>query len=153
MASDLGLLRTWVKEEYACPAWKSDIPFDEIIQTLIQTAYSDFAQVFTGVRAGEPLCEVQVFHASQDDELGSSLLVEEGDYVLRLMPGKGMPSQHRAVVETCVEYFMQYTEVKRVLAVVDEENASGNAVFRKAGFSLLTILPSSYKMNNLYVYP
>jgi hypothetical protein len=152
---DIPLLHSWVKREYVRPWWKHTIPFNEIIQTLIHTAHSDFGQVFTGMRGrnNQPLCEIQVFRATQDDELGMSSLVRPGDYVIRLMPNRVVPIQQLAVIQTCLEYFLLHKEVKRILALVDEEDLRDNAVIRKAGFSLLAQVPTAYKMDNLYVYP
>lgn len=150
---DRSLLYNWIKREYVRPSWQHHIPYDEIIQTLIHTAHSDFGQVFTGMQTNRPLCEVQVFRASQDDELGMNPLVSPGDYVLRLMPCRVAPVQHLAVIQTCVEYFLQHKEVKRLLAVVDEDDERDNSVMKKAGFALLSNIPTSYKMDNLYVYP
>jgi len=153
LEKDLSLLHSWIKREYMRPSWKHHIPYDEIIQTLIHTAHSDFAQVFTGMQSDRPLCEVQVFRALQDDELGMNPLVYPGDYVLRLMPCHAAPVQHVAVIQTCVEYFLQHKEVKRVLAMVDEDDLRDNTVIKKAGFQWLSKVPTAYKMDNLYVYP
>ena len=153
LEKDLSLLHNWIKREYIRPSWKHHIPYDEIIQTLIHTAHSDFGQVFTGMHSNRPLCEVQVFRASQDDELGMHPLVCPGDYVLRLMPSRVAPAKHLAVIQTCVEYFLRHKEVKRVLAIVDEDDARGNSVIKKAGFAWLSVVPASYKMDNLYAYP
>ena len=150
---DIALLRNWVKREYVRPWWKHDTPFNEIIQTLIHTAHSDFAQVFTGMNINQPLCEVEVFRALQDDELGMSNLTRPGDYVLRLLPSHIVPAQQLAVVQTCVEYFLLHGEVKRILALVDEEDEHDNKLIRKAGFSFLEKIATPYKMDNLYVYP
>jgi hypothetical protein len=153
LTTDAQLLHHWVKREYIRPAGKCTVPYNEIIQTLIHTAHSDFAQVFTGVGdAGQPLCEVQVFRAEQDDELGINQLAGRGDYVLHLMPGQAVQEQYLAVIQTCVEYFLLHTEVKRILALTDEEDAFDNKVIEKAGFSLLAKIPGSYKTCNLYVY-
>jgi hypothetical protein len=61
--------------------------------------------------------------------------------------------QHLAVIQTCVEYFLQHKEVKRLLAMVDEDDMRDNSVIKKAGFSWLAKVPTAYKMDNLYVYP
>jgi len=150
---DISLLHSWVKREYIRPAWKNSIPYKEIIQTLVHTAHSDFGQVFTGMHGSRPLCEVQVFRASQDDELGMHPLVKPGDYVLRLMPNRITPAEHLAVIQTAVEFFLRHDEVKRILAIVDEEDARDNKVVVKAGLRLLAQIPNAYNRDNLYVYP
>ena len=154
LSCDAPLLHHWVKREYSRPPGKHFIPYTEIIQTLTYTALSDFAQVFTGIGdANQPLCEVQIFRAEQDDELGINKLAARGDYVLHLMRGLATQEEYQAVIQTCVEYFLQHEEVKRILALVDEENECDNKAIKKAGFSLLAKIPGSYKTCNLYVYP
>lgn len=153
LGRDKTLLRDWVKRKYVRPSWMRHIPYEEILRTLVHTAHSDFAQVFTGMHAGRPLCEVQVSRASQDDGLGATNLVRPGDYVLRLLPGSVEPAEHLAVIKTCVAYFLQHEEVKRLLAVVDEDDISENKVIKKAGFTRLSAIPAAYRMDNLYVYP
>jgi hypothetical protein len=52
-----------------------------------------------------------------------------------------------------VEYFLRHKEVKRLLAMVDEDDMRDNSVIKKAGFGWLSRVPTVYKMDNLYVYP
>jgi len=150
---DTSLLYSWVKREYMRPAWKNGIPYKEIIQTLVHTAHSDFGQVFTALLDDRPLCEIQVFRASQDDELGMHPLVRPGDYVLRLMPNRVTPAQLLAVIQTAVEYFFRHEEVKRLLAIVDEDDERDNRIVEKAGFVLMAPIAAAYRRDNLYVYP
>ena len=149
---DTTLLHSWVKREYMRPAWKNGIPYKEIIQTLVHTAHSDFGQVFTALLDDKPLCEIQVFRASQDDELGMHPLVKPGDYVLRLMPNRVASVHLLAVIQTAVECFFLHEEVKRILAMVDEEDERDNKIIGKAGFTLLASIPTAYRRDNLYVY-
>jgi len=153
LGSDAPLLYKWVNKEYIRPTGKRTIPYDEIIKTLIHTAHSDFGQVFTCMdEAGHPLCEVQVVRATQDDELGLKSVERPGDYVLHLMPCLAAQEQNRAIIQTCVEYFLLHPEVKRILTLADEENVRDNTTIRKAGFSLLTKILTPYKTDNLYEY-
>jgi hypothetical protein len=133
---------------------RQKIPYTEILQTLIHTSHSDFAQLFTCIDdTGQLLCEMQVFRASQDDELGINGVARAGDYVLHPMPGRIMQDRYRACILTCAEYCLMHTEVKRILVLADEENSRDNMAFNKAGFSLLTRISTPYKVCNLYKYP
>lgn len=150
LPADLPVVRSWVMREYLKPSLKGDLALNLIVQTLLDEARSDKAQVITVLLGNKPVCEMELAHAQQD-ELSHYYKTKPGDYVIRfLSPFHKTTAVFGAIVQTCRDYLLQHTEVKRILAPLGEKNSSETRLIEKAGFNLIDKITARYKKLNLY---
>jgi RimJ/RimL family protein N-acetyltransferase len=150
LPADLPLLRKWVMREYIKPFLKMNTAFNLVLQTLLDEARSNKAQVLTVLLENKPVCEVELAHAVQD-EISHYYQTKPGDFTIRfLAPFFKTNAIYSAIVQTCCEYLTLYPEVKRVIAPVNEKNSKEIKLLEKSGFRLLQQVVSRYKILNLY---
>jgi hypothetical protein len=150
--TDLPIIYKWVNQEYIKGFWPMNGPIQELGQTYSYIMESDFAQSFIALVNDVPTCQVDIYHALQDE---ASLYYEArpGDYVIHLLmasPNLVIPNLSLSILQACLSHFFSYPEVKRVIAEPDTENEQDNKLVAKAGFRLLQKVSMSYKVANLY---
>jgi hypothetical protein len=99
-----------------------------------------------------PVCEVDICRALQD-EVCDHYQAENGDYIIRLLPASPRRIRRRlfnCLLETCIEYFFSFPEVKRILIESETENGWQHELLLKAGFRFKGIIHQEYKSSNLY---
>lgn len=152
--NDLPLMYYWVNQDYAKRFWQLDgrSP-DELKQMYYNIATSDFAQSFLALLDNEPICQLDVYHASRD-EVGQLYLAAPGDYGIHLiMAPRQKTINHLSVcvLQTFLEYFFSCREIKRIIGEPDAENEAANKLVRKLGFQFQHQITMSYKTANLYI--
>jgi RimJ/RimL family protein N-acetyltransferase len=144
----------WVNQEYAKRFWQMDgRPIRQLQQTYEYILLSDFAQSFVALLHDAPVCQVDVYHALQDEV---SLLydAQEGDYGVHFLMApytRPISSLSSCVFQTFLEFFFSYTEVNRIIGEPDADNVHANRLVRKLGFCFQKQVSMSYKTANLYI--
>jgi len=148
LKQDMDLLRKWVKKEYSRPRFKYT-PYDEIIQTLIHVAHSDFAQAFTVLEKNAPICQVEVCNALYK-EVSLYAHCKEGDYIVHFpLPYEHTIEFRKDILTTCVDYFLLHKEVRRVFAIGEDEDRE---LLDSTGFSNYWEGEIRKKRVRLYLY-
>ena len=144
IASDVPVINNW--------AWKASDAADLIAASYAYTKESDFARSYmvTGNK-NRPVCEADFSHAWQD-ELCDQFLINEGDYILRLLLSgkKNSRTLLYHVLQTCLEYFFRFPGVERILMEPDADHKEHNELLLKCGFRFQQTIYQSYKTSNLY---
>ena len=147
--TDMPVIQKWIKED--CGAQ----PFLDQGSDLLGDIYSgiadsDAAQIFIGMVDDDPVCEIEIYMASQH-AISLAYEAQTGDYYLDLLPTPSTPQPHMSeLLSNAMEYFFSFGEVNRVLAEADINNEGMNALLRKAGFHFYKRVSAPYKISNLY---
>jgi hypothetical protein len=101
-----------------------------------------------------PVCEVDICRALQD-EVCDYFKAEPGDFIIRILPASPRRIRRRlftSLMETCLEYFLEFQEVKRIYIESETENNWQHDLLLKSGFRFKESICQEYKNTNLYHY-
>lgn len=101
-----------------------------------------------------PLCEVDISPALQD-ELCDYFKAEPGDYIVRFLPASPGRIRRRlfsGLVATCLEYFLEFSEVKKIFIESETDNSWQHDLLLKNGFRFREVICHEYKDTHLYQY-
>ena len=150
---DIELIYNWVNQEYAKRFWQMDgRPIDQLKETYQYIMLSDFAQSYLALLDNVPICQLDVYHALQD-EVSLFYNAQEGDYGVHLLmaPNKKKISNLTIhVFQTFLEYFFSHSEVKRIVGEPDAANMNANKLVKTLGFQFQHKIAMSYKTANFY---
>lgn len=150
LPNDIGLVRNWVNKAYLKPLRTINKAFNMVLQTLIDEARSDRAQVLTVLLKNKPVCEVELCDGRQD-EISFYYKLKKGDYIVRFLdPSYHTGATFTAIVQTCCEYLFTQQGVKRVIAPVSEKATGETQLLEKSGFTFIKQVVTRYKKLNLY---
>jgi acetyl CoA:N6-hydroxylysine acetyl transferase len=153
LETDIPLIYEWVNQDYAKRFWQMDgRPLGEITMVYEQIMLCDFAQSFIACCNHKPVCQLDVYHAMQD-EVSLHYKAHQGDYGIHVLMAPNrtpMPGLSAQVLQAFMEYFFLCPEVERIIGEPDAENARANALVRKLGFRFRKQINMSYKTANLY---
>jgi hypothetical protein len=145
---DMPVIQQW--------AWNISQAADIVSASYLYTGASDFARSFMVLANNRiPLCQVDICHAAKD-ELYESYRSAPGDFIIRFLLNtdrKKISLLHIKALQTCIEYFFSFTEVKQLVAAPDAGNKLHNELLQKAGFRFREKMYSQYSVSNLYICP
>jgi hypothetical protein len=148
IARDMPVIQQW--------AWNISQAADIVAASYLYTGASDFARSFMVlVNNRIPLCQIDISHATKD-ELYESYRSAPGDFIIRFLLNtnkKKIRPLHIKALQTCIEYFFSFTEVKQLVAAPDAGNKLHNELLQKAGFRFREKMYSHYSVSNLYICP
>lgn len=128
---------------------------DLIAASYVYTRESSFARSYMVMLDQHfPICEVDICRAMQD-EICDYFKAEPGDYIIRLLSASPRRVRHRlftSLLQTCLEYFQQFPEIKRIFIECDSENDWQHDLLLKCGFRFRERISQEYKTSNLYHY-
>lgn len=128
---------------------------DLIAASYVYTHESSFARSYMVMLDHHlPVCEVDICRALQD-EICDYYKAEQGDYIIRLLPASPGRIRRRlftSLLQTCLEYFLELPEVKRIYIESETENTWQHELLVKSGFRLREKICQEYKNTNLYHY-
>jgi hypothetical protein len=148
VARDMPVIRKW--------AWDIRGDADIVAASYMYASASDFARSFMVLANNSiPLCQVDISNAVKD-ELYESYRSAPGDFIIRLLlnPGKKkILPLHVKALQTCIEYFFSFSEVKQLVAAPDAGNKLLNELLLKGGFRFREKIHSQYNVANLFIFP
>lgn len=128
---------------------------DLIAASYVYTRESNFARSYMiHLDHSLPICEVD-FCRTLQDEVCDHYKAENGDFVIRLLPASPRRIRRRlftGLLQTCIEYFLSFPEVKRIFIESETENDWQHDLLLKAGFRYRNMIHQEYKNSNLYHY-
>ena len=135
-------------------AWKISKAADMVAASYLYTGDSDFARSFMVlVNSRFPVFQIDISNAAKD-ELFESYRYTPGDYIVRFLLNtskKKIRPLHVKALQTCIEYFFSFPEVKQLVAEPDTANKLHNELLQRAGFSFREKIHHQYSVSNLYV--
>jgi len=148
IARDMPVIHSW--------AWNISRAAEIVAASYMYTGASDFARSFMVlVNNRLPLCQIDICHATKD-ELYESYRSTPGDFIIRFLLNtnkKKIHSLHVKALQTCIEYFFSFAEVKQLVAAADAGNKLHNELSQKAGFRFREKIYSQYSVSNLHICP
>jgi hypothetical protein len=126
-----------------------------IAASYVYTRESSFARSYMVLLDQHfPVCEVDICRALQD-EICDYFKAEQGDYIIRLLSASPRRIRQRlftSLLETCLGYFLEFSEIKRIFIESDTENTWQHDLLLKCGFRFREKISQEYKTSNLYYY-
>jgi Acetyltransferase (GNAT) domain len=149
--ADLPLINDWINREYGAGHTHLHEIWPELLQIYSDIQQSNCAQSFMVLHEMIPVCLADIYKASQD---AISLIhpVMEGDYILYLLTDpkeKEARYLYKGIVQTTLEYFFTFTEVKRVITELDKNSTECKQALQ-AGFRLLQKNDPARHRSSLY---
>jgi RimJ/RimL family protein N-acetyltransferase len=115
---------------------------------------SDFARSFMVKRNNRiAICQVDIC-AADKDELYDTYPTAPGDYIIRVLMNsnkKIVRPLHLKALQTCMEYFFLFPEIRQVIAEPEADNKAYNEILLRAGFRFEEQVYNQYTLCNLFV--
>jgi hypothetical protein len=128
---------------------------DLMAASYVYTRESSFARSYMVLLDHNmPICEVDICRALQD-EVCDYFDAGPGDFIMRILPASPRRVRRRlftCLLETCLEYFLEFEEVKRIFIESETENGWQHDLLVKTGFRFREKICQEYKNTNLYHY-
>lgn len=135
-------------------AWKLSRASESVAASYLYTGYSDFARSFMALINNRiPVCQIDICVADKD-ELCENYSSSPGDYIIRLLMNtnkKIVRSLHLKALQTCIEYFFSFPEVRQITAEPEADNKLYNDLLQQAGFQFDNQVYRQYSLCNLFV--
>lgn len=135
-------------------AWKLSRAANTVAASYLYASNSDFARSYMAlVNNRLPVCQVDIC-AADKDELGESYPTAPGDYIIRLLMNVNKTTirqLHVKALQTCLEYFFTFPEVRQIIAEPETDNKLYNGLLQKAGFQFENQVYNQYTTCNLFV--
>jgi RimJ/RimL family protein N-acetyltransferase len=143
---DLSAIYSW--------AWKLSRAADTVAASYQYAGNSDFARCFMVKRNNRiAICQVDIC-AADKDELYDTYPTAEGDYIIRVLMNsnkKIVRPLHLKALQTCMEYFFLFPEIRQVIAEPEADNKVYNEILLRAGFRFEEKVYNQYTLCNLFV--
>jgi hypothetical protein len=135
-------------------AWKQSRSPNTIASSYLYAGSSDFTRSFTVLHNNKSaICQVDIC-AADKDELYDTYPTTKGDYIIRVLMNTNRnvfrPLQLKAL-QTCVEYFFLFSEIRQIIAEPEADNKVFNDTLLKAGFQFEEQVYNHYSVCNLFV--
>lgn len=135
-------------------AWKLSRAADTVAASYLYAGSSDFARSFMVLLNNRlALCQIDICSADKD-ELYDTFPTSNGDYIIRLLMNTNRSTLrplHLKALQTCMEYFFLFPEIKQIIAEPEAENKLYNEILLQAGFQQEEQVFSHYAVCNLLV--
>ncbi|MBO9198811.1 MULTISPECIES: GNAT family N-acetyltransferase [Niastella] len=135
-------------------AWKLSRAANTVAASYLYAGSSDFARSFMVLLNNRlALCQVDICTAEKD-ELYDTFPTSSGDYIIRLLMNanrKTIRPLHLKALQTCMEYFFLFPEIKQIIAEPEADNKLYNEILSRAGFQQEEQVFSQYSICNLLV--
>lgn len=135
-------------------AWKLSRASDSVAASYLYTGYSDFARSFMALINNRiPVCQIDIC-AADKDELCDTYCSSPGAYIIRLLMNsnkKIVRPLHLKALQTCMEYFFSFSEVKQVMAEPEADNKLYNDLLQQVGFQFEDQVYHQYTVCNLFI--
>jgi hypothetical protein len=135
-------------------AWKLSRAANTVATSYLYAGNSDFARSFMVLRNNRvAVCQVDIC-AADKDELFDSYPTASGDYIIRLLMNtnkKVFRPIHLKALQTCMEYFFRFPEIRQIIAEPEADNSLFTEVLIKAGFQFEEQVYNQYAACNLFV--
>jgi hypothetical protein len=133
-------------------AWKLSRAADTVAASYLYAGSSDFARSFMVLLNNRlALCQIDIC-AADKDELYDTFPTANGDYIIRLLMNTNRSTVrplHLKALQTCMEYFFLFPEIKKIIAEPEAENKLYNEILLQAGFRQEEQVFSHYAVCNL----
>ena len=135
-------------------AWKLSRAADAVAASYQYADSSDFVRSFMVMLNNRlALCQIDICSADKD-ELYDTFPISAGDYIIRLLMNANRktvrPLQLKAL-QTCLEYFFLFPEIKKIIAEPEAGNKMYNEILLQAGFQQKEQVFNQYSVCNLLV--
>ncbi|WP_205509163.1 GNAT family N-acetyltransferase [Longitalea arenae] len=135
-------------------AWKQSRAADTLATSYQYADSSDFVRSFMILLNNRlAVCQVDICEADKD-ELFDAYPATTGDYIIRILMNSNKktvrPLQLKAL-QTCMEYFFSFPEIRQVIAEPEADNKLYNDILLKAGFQFEDQVCNQYALCNLFV--
>ena len=135
-------------------AWKLSRAANTVAASYLYAGSSDFARSFMVlVNNRVAVCQVDIC-AADKDELYDAYPTSSGDYIVRILMNtnrKTVRPLHLKALQTCMEYFFMFPEIRQVIAEPEVDNKIFNEILLKAGFQFEEQVYNQYAVCNLFV--
>jgi hypothetical protein len=135
-------------------AWKLSRAADTVAASYLYAGSSDFARSFMVLLNNRlALCQIDIC-AADKDELYDTYPTSNGDYIIRLLMNTNRSTVrplHLRALQTCLEYFFLFPEIKQIIAEPEAENKMYNEILLQAGFQQEEQVFSHYAVCNVLV--
>jgi len=135
-------------------AWKLSRAANTVAASYLYAGSSDFARSFMVlVNNRVAICQVDIC-AADKDELYDAYPTSTGDYIIRILMNtkrKTIRPLHLKALQTCMEYFFMFPEIRQIIAEPEAENKVFNEILLKAGFQFEEQVYNQYAVCNLFV--
>lgn len=135
-------------------AWKLSRAANSVAASYLYEDHSDFARSFMAfVNNRIPVCQIDICSADKDD-LYESFPASQGDYIIRLLMNtnkKRVRQLHIKALQTCLDYFFLFPEVRQIIAEPEADNRLYNELLQKAGFQFEEQVYNRYALCNLFL--
>ena len=135
-------------------AWKLSRAADTVAASYLYAGSSDFARSFMVLLNNRlALCQIDICSADKD-ELYDTYPTSNGDYIIRLLMNTNRSTVrplHLRALQTCLEYFFLFPEIRQVIAEPETDNIAYNEILLKAGFQFEEQVYNQYALCNLFV--
>jgi hypothetical protein len=143
---DLSAIYSW--------AWKLSRAPNSVAASYLYAGSSDFARSFMVLHNNRSaICQVDIC-AADKDELFDAYPTSTGDYIIRVLMNtnkKIMRPLHLKALQTCLEYFFKFPEIRQIIAEPEADNKVFNEILLKAGFQFEEQVYNQYTVCNLFV--
>jgi RimJ/RimL family protein N-acetyltransferase len=135
-------------------AWKLSRAPNSVAASYLYAGSSDFARSFMVMHNNRSaICQVDIC-AADKDELFDAYPTSAGDYIIRLLMNtnkKTVRPLHLKALQTCMEYFFKFPEIRQIIAEPEADNKVLNEILLKAGFQFEEQVYNQYAVCNLFV--
>jgi RimJ/RimL family protein N-acetyltransferase len=135
-------------------AWKLSRAANTVAASYLYAGSSDFARSFMVlVNNRVAICQVDIC-AADKDELYDAYPTSTGDYIIRILMNtkrKTIRPLHLKALQTCMEYFFMFSEIRQIIAEPEADNKVFNEILLKAGFQFEEQVYNQYAVCNLFV--
>lgn len=150
LSADLPVIYNWLPWEYTRHL-KKEAHIEHLQEIYSRIAGSGTAQSFMVMMNGTNLAQADVYQASADD-ISLQYAGKPGDYKLQFLikPERLLIGNYSiCAIQTVVEFFFSFQEVKRIVMQLDENEYLNNKM-EKAGFIFHKKTISRQKTSRLY---
>jgi len=144
VSRDMSAIYSW--------AWKLSRAAKTVAASYQYAGNSDFARSFMVMLNRIAICQVDICCADKD-ELYDAYPTSSGDYIIRLLMNtnkKTVRPLHLKALQTCVEYFFLFPEIRQIIAEPETDNKAFNEILLKAGFQFEEQVYNQYALCNLF---
>jgi RimJ/RimL family protein N-acetyltransferase len=134
-------------------AWKLSRAANSLAASYLYAGNCDFARSFM-VLVNNRMAIWQVdICAADKDELYDAYPTSSGDYIIRVLMNtnkKAVRPLHLKALQTCMEYFFLFPEIRQIIAEPEADNKVFNEILLKAGFQFEEQVYNQYAVCNLF---
>ena len=143
---DMPAIYSWI--------WKLRRAINAVAISYLYADHSDFTRSFmVVVNNRTPVCQIDICNADKD-ELYDLYPASPGDYIIRLLMNtnkKAVRELHIKALQTSIEYFFLFPEIRKIIAQPEADNKLYNEILYKSGFQFEDQVYNQYTLSNVFV--